>query len=100
MKELREIKDTADFMLAVLDFSPVPVKAIFLKDVTVEAYAPWTWPDTRIGWEKTYLVSIKLIGPVGFTDGPLDDLKPPAHPTLCSTCGGLNGHEDGCEVSK
>lgn len=43
---------------------------------------------------------IKLIGPVGFTDGPLDDLKPPAHPTTCPTCGGMNGHEDGCEVSK
>jgi hypothetical protein len=28
-------------------------------------------PDERIGWEKTYIVSLPGYGVLGFTDGPL-----------------------------
>lgn len=27
-------------------------------------------PDTRIGWDKVFIVTIDGFGPVGFTDGP------------------------------
>jgi len=74
MKELREINSVGDLMLAIIDTCSL-VKAVFERNIKVEPYAPWTWPDTRIGWEKTYLVSVDLIGPVGYTDGPLEDIR-------------------------
>lgn len=42
------------------------------EEMEVKPYAPWTWPDSRIGWEKTYVVTIRGYG-IGFTDGPVPE---------------------------
>jgi hypothetical protein len=44
-------------------------------DIHIEEYMPWA--DTRIGWEKTYLVTLSGKGVVGFTNGPLGDSNGP-----------------------
>lgn len=36
----------------------------------VEPY--FMYPDTRIGWQNTYLVSCPLYGPLAYTDGPIN----------------------------
>lgn len=39
---------------------------IRIEDVSVKPYADN--PDTRIGWDKTYIVMVEGWGPFGFTD--------------------------------
>lgn len=52
------------------------VKSIFEHSIKIEPYAPWTWPDIRIGWDRTYVVTVNGVqGPVGFTDGPLEEIR-------------------------
>lgn len=36
--------------------------------VHIEPY----YPDNRIGWEKSYIVTVENFGVVGYTDGPLE----------------------------
>ena len=75
MKELREVNNIGDLMLAILDTCGGLVDTVFESSIKVEAYAPWAWPDSRIGWDQTYLVTVKGVGPVGYTDGPLEDIR-------------------------
>lgn len=75
MKELRDVNNIGELMLAIIDTNTSVVKKVFEGDIKIEAYAPWTWPDTRIGWDKTYLVTVKGVGPVGYTDGPLEEIR-------------------------
>ena len=74
MKELREVNNICDLMLAILDTNKGFITSLFESDIKVEAYGPWTWPDRRIGWEKTFLVTVKG-NPVGYTDGPLELIR-------------------------
>ena len=75
MGEMREINNVRELMLAILDTNGGLIDTIFESHIKVEAYAPWAWPDTRIGWNQTYLVTVKGVGPVGYTNGPLEDIR-------------------------
>lgn len=75
MKELREVNTIGDLMLAIIDTNKGLVNKVFEGDIKIDAYAPWAWPDTRIGWDETYLVTVKGVGPVGYTDGPLEEIR-------------------------
>lgn len=75
MKELREVNNITDLMLAILDTNKFFITALFESDIKIEAYGPWAWPDSRIGWDQTYLVTVKGVGPVGYTNGPLEEIR-------------------------
>lgn len=74
MRELKEWNTVDELILAVLDTNP-SVKYITTEKIKVEPYAPWTWPDKRINWEQTYLVTVDG-NPVGFADGHIPGKAP------------------------
>lgn len=43
--------------------APLPFDQIEVKPYDEE-------PDTRIGWSRTYIVTLEKFGVIGFTDGP------------------------------
>lgn len=43
--------------------------------ISAEEYAKWTWPDERIGWAETHIVTLEGYGVLGFTDGPVESLR-------------------------
>lgn len=75
MKELKEWNNIDELMLAILDTN-TSLKYVTEAKVRVEPYAPWTWPDKRINWAQTYLVTVEPFGPVGFADGPIPGKAP------------------------
>lgn len=70
MDTLVELPDRAALIACVqksLSYFELPPK-VKIDQLTVTLYVDE--PDTRIGWEKTYIVEVPGLGPVGFTDGP------------------------------
>jgi hypothetical protein len=70
MVELTDFNDLVDHIRFLLAPYSVTVRA---EDVRVELCD--SVPDTRLGWERTYIVSLKNYGVVGFTDSGKKKLK-------------------------
>jgi len=69
--ELKEFSNRFEFEMFILNAAEHYIDITYTNHgIEVKPYAKWCWPDTRIGWEKTYLVTLNGY-PVGYTDGPV-----------------------------
>jgi hypothetical protein len=55
----------------------VPENNLRFDEIKVEPYGTHCWPDERIGWLETWIVTMPGYGVLGFTDGePIRDASP------------------------
>lgn len=68
LKTLREVLSFAELFEYLRDDLAHFGYTLTPDNLIIEPYIP----DDRIGWTRQFLVRVAGIGPVGYTDGPLD----------------------------
>ena len=70
MKTLTKIKGRGDLIAHLQKSWPFTVTTMLdLRKIEIKPYH--TKPDTRIGWEETWIVTLPGFGVLGFTNGGL-----------------------------
>ncbi len=69
MVELTTMEELKSHVKKLLWQFDVPANNLRFDDIQVKPYGCHCWPDERIGWAETWVVTMPGYGVLGFTDG-------------------------------